>query len=96
MLTGQAVSAKMFENNGLIHVYSPGAGNKPRSKNVRNINFDYKWLPNQQQFAIENSIGYDMLINKNYAYEGVKLHINDAIIKIALKLQQYQGPYYHK
>ena len=25
-LTGQAVSEKMFDNNGYIHVYSPGAG----------------------------------------------------------------------
>ena len=25
-LTGQAISEKMFENNGHIHVFSPGAG----------------------------------------------------------------------
>ena len=38
--TGQLVSEKMFENNGHIHVYGPGAGvDKP----MRSINFLSIW-----------------------------------------------------
>ena len=36
-LIGQVVSEKMFENNGYVHVYSPGAG----ADNPPGVNFSF-------------------------------------------------------